>query len=516
MSISSTSSNSMANLLQQLNTLSNPSGTGLPVSQYAQDLQRILTQELETPSNNELSQLSSQQTALTGLQTALQTFEQATETLSSLQSWSTVTGTSSDPTSFTVTVQPGAQPAMYSLQVTSLASSQTSIQNLSSQFQTSADGSSNLSSGTIVLTNTVNSSKTATINVSTGESLNDIAAAINQQTSTTGVQASVLTNGQNQYFLSLSSVNTGTANGFTISGSLIGSGTGQIQFATTNATDASITLDGQTMTSSTNTFQNYIPNVTIQVSQTMSSAGTLTLSTDASGAEKAVQTWMTAYNTLMDTINKDTAYTPPSAGSSSTQGTAGPLFGDPLAMDLLRQLPAAVSASISTSSSAINSLASIGIVIDPSNGHLEFQSTSGFSSAAGTLPDGQSMFESALSSDPTAVQQLFGVVSTTASTAIPQSGVLGNVYNLMNNLLLGNSSGSGTSPIEGELNAISAQQTSIQNYLNLVQQQITNQVNNYTNQLNQLNSVMEQAQAQMKQISAMFGTSASSSSGGIL
>ncbi|WP_206880064.1 flagellar filament capping protein FliD [Alicyclobacillus mali (ex Roth et al. 2021)] len=512
MSISSASSSSTnsATLLQQLNTLSNPGGTGLPVSQYAQDMQTILQQELETPLQNQLSQLSSQQSALSSLQTALQTFQQATQTLASMQSWSTVTASSSNTNVFTATAQPGANPGTFQIQVMSLAQGQTDVMS-SNSYQSSATEPSNFVGGQLIIQQS-SGSGSATIQIAQGESLSDIASAINQQSSVTGVVASVIGSGST-YYLALSSEGTGQASSFSVSGSATGTGVGYINFQEqTVASDAQISIDGQLFSSPTNTFANYIQGVTINaVSVDTSNSYTLTIGQDTSGAEKAVETWMNAYNALIDTVNKDTAYTPAAAGSSSTQGTAGPLFGDPFATSLLQQLPASVSQVISTVQPQINSLSSIGIVIDPSTGHLEFQSASGFSMASGTLPDGQSMFEQALNNNPQAVQQLFGVVNTTASTAVPISGILGGVNNLLNTLLIGNSSGTGTAPIQGELNAISAQQSSIQNYLNLVNQQIQNQVQNYTNQLNQLNAVMQQAQAQMKELSSMFGTSSSSS-----
>ena len=203
------------NLIQQLNTISNPGGTGIPVSTYVSEMQSALTAQLTTTPQNELTQLSASQSALTALQTALQTFQQATYTLTSSQSWNSVTATSSDSSAFTVTTSPGAQPSTYSLQVTSLATNQFDIQNLSSQYQTTESGTSNFNAGTIVITPTsANGGQPVTINVTAGESLDSIVAAINGQTSTTGVQASVINNGQGQYLLSMSSTQTGTKMGF--------------------------------------------------------------------------------------------------------------------------------------------------------------------------------------------------------------------------------------------------------------------------------------------------------------
>ena len=468
-----------------------------------------------------MSQLSTSQSALQALQTALQSFESATQTLASSQNWNAVSATSTNTSAFTVTTSPGAQPSTYSISVTSLATNQIDIQNLSSQYQNTETGPSNLTSGTIAITpKTANNGKAVTFNVTAGESLDSIVSSINQQSATTGVQASVINNGQNQYLLALSSTQTGTANGFSISGTLIGSGSGQIQFPsspTSGPTNATITLDGQTITSSTNTFTNSIPNVTIQVSQTGS--GTLNVSSDTSSVVKSVQTWMNSYNSLVDLLRKDTAYTPSSTSSSSGQassGTVGPLFNDPNATALLEQLPAQLTQMFTTSNPAVSSLASIGIVVDPTNGHLEFQPASGFSFSggstfSGSLQNGQTMFENAVSSSASSVEQLFGVVQNNSlSTAIPNKpSVLYSMYNTLQTFLYG---ANGVSPIQGDLNSISAQKTSINSYLNMVNSQINQQIANYTSQLNALNAAMQQSQMQMQKLGALFGGGSSSAS----
>ncbi|MHB1627061.1 MAG: flagellar filament capping protein FliD [Bacilli bacterium] len=502
------------NLLQQLNTISNPNGVGIPVSTYTSEMQKILTQQLTTVPNNELSTLNASQSALTALQAALQSFQTATYTLASSANWNSVSAASSDPSAFTATTASGAQPGIYSLLVTALAQNQTNIQN--SDFASSASGSSYFTSGTITLTpTTVNGGTTQTINVAASESLNSIASAVNADTALTGVQAQVLYNGSS-YQLGFSATQTGTAYKYKLGGTLIGTGTGQFTTTNTAPADASINLGGVTLSSSTDTFVNSIPNVTINVANTMSTAGTLSIASSTSGTVAAVQTWMSSYNSLIDLLHKDTAYTPSTNTSNqNASGTSGPLFTDTNANNLLSQLPTAVSQIVSGVSSNLSSLAAVGIVENPTTGHLEFQSSSGFtgtgSSFTGTLPDGQTMFTNALTSNASGVQQLFGIVqNNTASTAIPTSGVLGNVSNLLTTYLTG--AGGQPSPIQSDLNSISAQETNINSYLTQINQQIAQNVANFTSQLNALNAAIQQSQAQTQALSALLGGSSSGSS----
>ncbi len=507
------------NLLQQLNTVSNPNGVGIPVTTYASEMQKILTQQLTTAPNNELSSLNASQSALTALQAALQSFQSATYTLASSANWNSVSATSSDPSAFTATTASGAQPGIYSLQVTALAQNQTNIQN--SNFASSASGASNFTSGgsiTITPPSTINGGVPQTVNVTANESLNSIASAVNSNTALTGVAAQVLYNGSS-YGLEFSSTQTGTAYAYTLGGTLIGTGSGQFTTTNTGAANAHISLGGVILKSSTNTFTNSIPNVTINVSNTMSTAGTLSIASSTSSTVAAVKTWMSSYNSLIDLLHKDTAYTPSTnTSNTNSSGTSGPLFTDTNANNLLSQLPAAVSQIVSGVSSNLSSLAAVGIVESPTTGHLEFQSSSGFtgsgSSFTGTLPNGQTMFTNALTSNASGVQQLFGIVqNNTASTAIPTSGVLGNVSNLLSTYLTG--AGGQSSPIQSDLNSISAQETNINNYLTQINQQIAQNVANFTSQLNALNAAIQQSQAQTQALSALLnGSSSAGSSSG--
>lgn len=508
--------NNSGNILQQLNTISTPGGIGLPVSSYASAMQEALTQQLTKAPNAELSQLNSQQSALTALQSALNTFQQATQTLASSQNWNSVTAASSDPTAFSATTSAGAQASNYNIQVTELAQTQSDILQTSS-LPSSASTAMNMS-GTLVITPNSSGSAT-TINVTTSESLNDIVNAVNADTSTTGVQAQVLYNGTG-YMLALSAINSGTTSGYSLSGSsLITSSATSTTFSDTETApqNATILLDGQTFTSSTNTFDKAIPDVTLNVFQTTSSSSTNTLSitNNSSSTIQAVQTWMNAYNSLVDLLHQDTAFSSSTNSSGATTTNSGPLFTDFNANSLLSQLPSALNNMISsTGNSAINSLASIGIVVDPNNGHLEFQSSSGFSvgtsSFSGSLQDGETMFENALASNANAVKNVFGVVGNNSiSTAVPNSGILGDVNNTLNNFLVGQ--GNQPSAFQSDLNSISDQQTNINTYLTQINNQISQTVANFTAQLDQLNAAMQQSQAQMQQLSAMFGGASGSS-----
>ena len=493
--------------MQQLNTISNPGGGGVPVTQYVQEYQAVLTQQLESTPKQELSTLSTQQSALTALQSALNQFQSATQTLASLQAWTPVTVASSS-SAFSATAQAGAQPATYSIGVTQLAQSQFSVATVG---QTTESGSSSITAGSLTVTSL--NGGAATVSITAGESLDSIAAAINQNSATTDVSASIINSGSGStpYYIALQSTQTGAQYGFSLSSSTsstyLSTNFGFPSTPNQAAQNAQITVDNSVnLSSSSNTFTSAIPNVTLTVSQPTSTAGTLTIAQNQSAIVGAVQTWMKSYNSLIDLVHKDTAYTP---GTGTTPGTSGPLFNDPNAAGVLAQLPAALN--MVQGSGVQNSLASVGIVLDPNTGHLEFQPAGGFGSTGGTLQDGQTMFTNALQSNASAVQQLFGVVQNAgASSAIPTTGVLGSVTTTLSEFVGG---GGQTGTIQSELTGIQSQQTNLNSYITQLDQMISQNVANFTKQLNALNASLAQSQSQMQMLAALMGGGSAGSGG---
>lgn len=493
------------NLLQQLMSVPNPGGSGIPVQQYANTLQQVLTTQLESVPNQEISTLNGTQTALGSLQTAVQNFQSATDTLTGSQTWNQVTTTSSNPSAFSISASAGAQPGSYSILVNSLANNQINVAQ--SGWQTSASAAANLS-GSFTITG--DGQTTPAISVTTGMSLNQIASAVNGYTATTGVEATILNNGSGTpYQLVFQSANTGSANSFTVadqSGSTLISTQLNIATATQTASNASLTLDGSVnLTSSTNNFTNAIPDTTITVAQTGGS-GNVTLTQNTQAVVQAVQTWMSAYNSMVDTLHTDTAYTPPAAGST-TGGKAGPLLGDPNATGLLGQLPAALSNQFS--SYTYQSLAALGIVLDPSTGHLEFQPSGGFSSASGTLTNGQTTFTNALQTNASAVMQTFGVISGSGASATATAGALGAVTTALGPFLGVNGS---TGTIQSDITGVQSQITNLNGYVSQLNQQIAQQVADFTSQLNKLNSSLNQSNTQMQELASLIGGGTASSS----
>ncbi len=132
---------------------------------------------------------------------------------------------------------------------------------------------------------------------------------------------------------------------------------------TTNAqtigNTAQVTVDGRTIVSATNAITNAIEGVTISAFKVspLGEAQSLTIGVDQAAVQASLNTFVTSFNSLADTLDKLTAVTPGQAGG--TAGTSGPLAGDTTARTMLLSLRDLLFRS--SGSGSINSLGAIGL-----------------------------------------------------------------------------------------------------------------------------------------------------------
>ena len=170
------------------------------------------------------------------------------------------------------------------------------------------------------------------------------------------------------------------------------------------AQDASYSLDGISLTSSSNTITSAIPGATITLLQggTPGSSGTVTpasttlsFSTDTTTIDKNVQNFVSAYNAVNSFISQNTQFDPSSYQS-------GPLFGDFTTQQVQSQISSMVFNTVPGLPTSMNSLSSLGFTLD-SNNNLVFNQTA---------------FNQALSTDPTAVSNIFGASGSSSNNDI--------------------------------------------------------------------------------------------------
>ncbi len=141
--------------------------------------------------------------------------------------------------------------------------------------------------------------------------------------------------------------------------------------------DASITLDGNTITRSTNQISDVIAGTTISlVGADKTSTITLNITPDTSGIESKITDFVTKYNDLMTEISNQFTYSQDTSSSSSTTTTitTPPLFGDSTLQSIKGTIRNTILSGVSGVNSTLDHLSLVGINIDET-GQLSIDST---------------------------------------------------------------------------------------------------------------------------------------------
>lgn len=423
-----------------------PLGTILDELETSEDAALQPIQDREDSINATLSAYGKLQGALGDLQTAAQTLAD-TSTYDTLQA-------SASSAAFTASVGSGAVAGQYSISVDQLASAQTLV-SAGQASRTAGNGTG----GTITVTLADGTSHTLDL---TGKdtSLGGLASAINADSSL-GVSATIINDGSGSpYHLLLIARQAGTQAAVTSIGSdnaSLQSILGFTQGASSNVTEtpagnALLHIDGIAITSQSNTVDNAVTGITLDLNAVDASPATLTLTHDDTQTIQAAQGLVTAYNNVLSTLQSLTAY-------DATTQTGSPLTGDPLALEVQERLFDALDTP--ASGGAIGSLFNLGLSTDPTSGQLSLN--------ADTL-------SGLLASDPEDIQSLLG-----GSTGI------GDAFQTLTDNLLqsGGPFSSATASANGMLNDLKAQydQTS---------DRIATQMDTYRQQFTALDAAMAQ------------------------
>ncbi|AEK58126.1 flagellar filament capping protein FliD [Acidithiobacillus caldus] len=381
-------------------------------------------------------QEQSYQTSLSAwgtLQSSLSSLQSALGALQNLGSSNNRSVSLSNAGVATASVTNGAQLGSYSLSNIVLAQSQ-------SIYSSSFASASNTAVGTGTLQIQVGSGAVSNIVINGGnDTLNGIASAINQ--ANLGVNAAVINDGSG-YRLTLTGTGTGVNNAFTVAVSGASGSLAELSYSpgasggmtlSQAAQNASLSINGLAVTSSSNTVSGAIPGVTLNL-QTSGST-TLQVSASNSAFVSAVQSFTSAFNKTMGTINQLTAY-------NAQTGSGGPLLGSAAVQGLRTQLLNLISGpGLGVSAgSAYNSLGAVGLGLTSSGtitlntGTLstalnsDYQTVLGLFSQAGSTSSSNVQFVSASGSVQAgtyavAVSQLATQATVMASSPVPSGGI---------------------------------------------------------------------------------------------
>lgn len=325
-------------------------------------LEAVPQTKLKTQVTTEQSKIS----ALQKLNTALATLASSAKSLADASkdsgTWGTLKATSS-AAGVTVSAGSTAQPGSLDVTVDAIATSASG----------SLSGTALTPGATFALTQhdgspfTDGDGNPITITLDADPTYSELATAINATSARTGLQA-VVVHGTGGDVLQVRSSATGLDSNFGISD-------GTTSIAGTGGANGQITVNGVTITSSKNTYNNVVDGVSLTVAANTAPAttSTVTLERDASSRSAAVQGLVDAVNSVLTMIGTQSATNPskPSAG--------GVLAGDAAA----RQAGQALTTSIWPADGT--SLAQFGIELDRT-GKFTFNATK-FADAYQADPD---------------------------------------------------------------------------------------------------------------------------------
>ncbi|MGD0963648.1 MAG: flagellar filament capping protein FliD [Candidatus Acidiferrales bacterium] len=442
-----------------MGTINNFGNVLLPAGSNTIDVQTLLTAAI-TAAQEPLQALQTQQTTVQNQSSALQSIETDVQSLGTAVSAlsdpsgsvNSLTATSSDPSLLTASADSTAQVGSHAIVINSLATTASSYTN--------AVASSTTAIGTGSFQIAVGGGAAATVTVDTTDNtLDSLAAAINSQN--IGVTASVI-NDANGARLALVSGTSGASGNITISKN----STGLTFNPAATGANASLTVDGVPVDSTSNTVTGVIPGVTLNLAG--AAAGTtvsLSLAPDASQATSAINSFVAAWNQVIGDLN--------SQFDVSADGTGGgPLEADNTLRNVQNQLLTAVTASISGNNGLVN-LASIGVNLNTD----------------GTLTVDSGTLSNAIDSNFSSVQSLLqgtGGVATLLSNTLTQL----------------------TDPSQGaitlDLQGLSQSSQDLTQQINAMQSQLTTQEQNLTNEYAQMQITLDEMPQLQSQMTAQL------------
>ncbi|ART64403.1 flagellar filament capping protein FliD [Kushneria marisflavi] len=284
-------------------------GSNLNLSSLLDGLEKSEKTKLQ-PITAKLSSTNAKLSAFGQLQNSLESFQTAAQKLNDSKLYQGF-ATQVSGSALTAKADSTAAAGSYDIQVNSLATAE------SRATAGRADTDSIVGTGQL----TINlGSKSTDIDITDG-SLSGIRDAINKADA--GVTASIINDGSGTpYRLVLNSQTTGAAStmSFDSTNSDLKSLFSGAE-TTVTAQDASITVNGLAITSSTNTVKEAIQGVTLDLAETTAAGAStkLTVNQDTDSVKTAVKDFVTAYNNLADKI---TSLTKPTGEGDSFRGAA--------------------------------------------------------------------------------------------------------------------------------------------------------------------------------------------------
>ena len=357
---STTSGTSSTNFIGMLGA-----GSGVDTKALATNLTNAEMQPRKDVINASIAKCEARISGYAGMMNALSYVKDAFAKLQNNAQFGTVSVQNSNTTAFSLSASSSALTGSHDIEVLALAQSQ---RNQSSAF---AASTTSINSGDAFDLNiAIGGGDATTVRVSTATPAG-VVSAINK--ANLGVKAQLVSTGDssNPYRIAVSSSSSGTANSFTITASDDqGDPLPDLEFSTVlrSAADASVRVDGMTLTRSSNVISDAISGTTLNLYSTTSTAASVQLTQDLSSVKTNIQALVTTYNDFQSIVRELTDK------NSTVPNLGGSLANETLVRTIQSQVRNMFIGSSSTPGTTVKALRDVGISIN-SNGNLDLNQT---------------------------------------------------------------------------------------------------------------------------------------------
>ena len=334
-------------------------GSGLDISGIVKALASAEKAPKQTQINNQTTTATTSLSAIGSVKSALETFRAAVAKLNTASSFSGLASSSSDEAIAKIKLGDGASSGNYALEVTQLATASKISTQIYEKTSTIVNGSGESQTLTINQGNATHS-----VNIAAGATLQQARDTINDQLQSKGITANIVTDASGSRLI-FSSTKMGEGTELTLAGDA-----SMAQGVSTIAKpqNAKYTLDGLALESASNTVTGAISGVDITLVKEGKSNLAVTSNSDT--LKTSVNSFVTAYNALMTTINTQTKVTTGADGAAT--GSAA-LTGDATMRSLVNSVRNEISHSVGAT--GLRTLSQLGINTVQKTGLLEFNDT---------------------------------------------------------------------------------------------------------------------------------------------
>ncbi|MBF0367974.1 MAG: flagellar filament capping protein FliD [Magnetococcales bacterium] len=365
--------------------------SGLPADIVSQ-LMEAQTYRLDAMEDKE-DTYNDQKDAFSELETLLKTLETTSSSLQAASTFTPHTSTSSDTDTIAVSADSDASESVHTISVENLATNQTAVMAIGGDAADPntgtgvADGAEVVTDGTTTFTFDYNGTTyDISASLTDGDGLTEIASYINEldfSADGDGVVASVMSDGTNERLV-LTAQDSGENSGaqritnitLDVDFDTDGDATGDVTLSTgdfangIDAEDAEFTVDGVSVTSTSNSVSDVIEGVTLTLLDDNSGAGTadvtISVSNDTSSLTSTLDSFVSAYNSVIEYINSE---------------KEGAFSGESLTRSIISQMRSVLNTSTSLDDgsgddlSPYSMLAEIGLRTDSEDGTISFDSS---------------------------------------------------------------------------------------------------------------------------------------------